>query len=455
MRFMWLAILPLIFLAGCGLIAPQPTPTPPRTPPIAQTPSPRPRATVPPASISTPAAPIPTSPTSTPTHAPAATVAPPTPAPTVAFPPAVRLEPFTRLDGQIVYLTHAGDGSGRVFLVEKEGRIWVVEADGGIRRTPFLDISDIVDSGPTERGLLSVAFDPNFVQNGQFYVNYTSKAGNGDTVVARYRAVDLQQADPTTGVEILRIDQPAANHNGGQLQFGPDGYLYIGMGDGGKAGDPWDNAENLQVLLGKMLRIKVSGEATYAIPPDNPFVGREDARLEIWAYGLRNPWRFSFDRATGDLYIADVGQNQWEEVDFQPADSKGGEHYGWDTMEGNHCFEPPEGCDTSGKVLPVWEYPHPEGCSITGGYVYRGQAYPQLTGVYFYADFCSGKIYALHQNAAGVWESQPVLETGLNIASFGEDETGELYVLDLGGAVYRLVAEPAFSGLYLPRITMP
>ena len=370
----------------------------------------------------------------------------------MSFPPAVELVPFTQLDGQITYLTHAGDGSGRVFLVEKTGRIWVVTADGAIRRTPFLDIRDIVDSAASERGLLSVAFDPDFAENGEFYVNFTSKAGDGDTVVARYRAADLQEADPATGVEILRIDQPAANHNGGQLQFGPDGYLYIGTGDGGSAGDPWDNAENLGVLLGKMLRIKVSGEATYAIPPDNPFLGREDVRMEIWAYGLRNPWRFSFDRATGDLYIADVGQNKWEEVDFQPADSAGGEHYGWNTMEGNHCYDPPEGCDTSGKVPPVWEYPHPEGCSITGGYVYRGRAYPQLAGLYFYGDFCSGVIYALRQNQEGGWESQPVLESGLNIASFGEDEAGELYVLDLNGAVYRLKAVQQSTYLFLPRL---
>ena len=445
--------LSLFLLAGCGALAPQPTATPLPTPPIAEAPSP----TTPPTPTASPTQPVAASPTAAPTQAPTATSlsAAPTEAPAapeVAFPPTVRLEPFTRLDGQITYLTHAGDGSGRTFLVEKVGRIWVVEANGDIRRTPFLDISDIVDSGPSERGLLSVAFDPNFAENGEFYVNFSSKEGDGDTVVARYQAPDGQQADPATGVEVLRIDQPAANHNGGQLQFGPDGYLYIGMGDGGSAGDPWDNAENLQSLLGKMLRIKVSGEATYAIPPDNPFVGRDDARLEIWAYGLRNPWRFSFDRATGDMYIADVGQNKWEEVDFQPADSPGGEHYGWNTMEGNHCYDPPEGCDTSGKVLPVWEYPHPEGCSITGGYVYRGQAYPQLTGLYFYGDFCSGKIYALRQDQDGAWESQPVLESGLNIASFGEDESGELYVLDLGGGVYRLAGEETGSRMFLPLV---
>jgi len=317
---------------------------------------------------------------------------PPTPAPsptTVVFPPHIQIEAFVTLPEAVTYLTHAGDGSGRLFVTGKSGVIWVV-ADGDIRRTPFLDISDLVDSGPSERGLLSVAFDPDFSRNGFFYVNYTSKAGDGDTVIARYHTADWQELDPATGEEILRIDQPAANHNGGQLQFGPDGYLYIGMGDGGSAGDPWDNAENLDALLGKILRIKVSGEDGYAIPATNPFLGRDDVCPEIWAYGLRNPWRFSFDRKTGDLYIADVGQNLWEEIDFQPAGGPGGDHYGWNTMEGSHCYDPPENCDASGKVLPVWEYPHPEGCSVTGGYVYRGQLYPQLQGVYFYADFCRG-----------------------------------------------------------------
>ena len=431
-------LIPLILLAALTLAACQSaTPTPAATVPVETL---APTAPLPPATEMPPATrPPATGAAATPEPETTATPAPTaTPVP-VTFPPRVAIEPFTALSEEITYLTHAGDGSGRIFLVSKAGRIWVVE-DGDIRRTPFLDISDIVDSAQSERGLLSVAFDPDFANNGEFYVNFSSKQGDGDTVIARYRTEDFQTADPATGVEVLRIDQPAANHNGGQLQFGPDGYLYIGMGDGGAAGDPWDNAENLQVLLGKMLRIKVSGEETYAIPATNPFLGQDDVRPEIWAYGLRNPWRFSFDRATGDLYIADVGQNLWEEIDFQPADSPGGEHYGWNTMEGNHCFDPPEGCDTSGKVLPVWEYQHPEGCSVTGGYVYRGETFPQLQGIYFYADFCSGRIYALQRDANGVWQSQPVLETGLNIASFGEDEAGELYVLDLGGEVFHLVS---------------
>ncbi len=237
---------------------------------------------------------------------------------------------------------------------------------------------------------------------------------------------------------ILTFDQPAGNHNGGQIQFGPDGYLYIGTGDGGQANDPWDNAENRGVLLGKMLRIAVQGQDSYAIPHDNPFIEQNDVRAEIWAYGLRNPWRFSFDRGTGDLYIADVGQNQWEEVDFQPAESVGGEHYGWDTTEGTHCFEPASGCDDSAITLPVAEYAHDQGCSVTGGYVYRGATYPQLDGVYFYADFCSGDIWALRQGDDGVWQDEIVFDSDYRIASFGEDEAGELYVLDLSGSVYRL-----------------
>ncbi len=425
-------------MAACQGRTPAPTPAPVETLPAVPTPSSTPTATLVAATPvpKTPAVTIAATtlvPTTVPTSSPT-----PTPIP-VVFPPRISLQAVTTLPEAITYLTHAGDGSGRLFVVAKSGSIWVVE-DGGIRRTPFLDITQLVDSAASERGLLSMAFSPDFVDTGVFYVNYSSKEGDGATVTARYRAEDLQVADPASGVDILRIDQPAANHNGGQLQFGRDGYLYIGMGDGGAAGDPWDNAENLESLLGKMLRIKVTGETTYAIPAANPFLGREDARPEIWAYGLRNPWRFSFDRATGDLYIADVGQNKWEEIDFQPADSPGGEHYGWNTLEGSHCYDPPEGCDASGKVPPVWEYQHPEGCSITGGYVYRGRQFPQMRGLYFYADFCSGRISVLRRDESGVWQSQSALDSGLNIASFGEDEAGELYVLDLDGEVFRLAA---------------
>jgi glucose/arabinose dehydrogenase len=365
----------------------------------------------------------------------------PLPEPTdipVIFPPSISLEPFVSVPSQITYLTHAGDGSGRIFLVEKPGRVRIIE-EGQVLETPFLDISDLVEAGGSEQGLLSIAFDPDYQNNGEFYVNYTSRSGGGDTTIARYRlSAEPNTADASSGQVLLTIDQPAGNHNGGQIQFGPDGYLYVGMGDGGRADDPWDNAENMDVLLGKMLRIAVQGQKTYAIPHDNPFVEQTDIRTEIWVYGLRNPWRFSFDRGTGDLYIADVGQGQWEEIDYQPAQSAGGEHYGWDTTEGTHCFEPADGCDMTAITLPVTEYGHDQGCSVTGGYVYRGAAHPQWDGIYFYADFCSGDIWALRQVSDGNWQNEVVFDSDYRVASFGEDETGELFVLDLNGTVYRL-----------------
>jgi glucose/arabinose dehydrogenase len=239
------------------------------------------------------------------------------------------------------------------------------------------------------------------------------------------------------------VDQPAPNHNGGLLKFGPDGYLYIGMGDGGAAGDPWGHGQSLDTLLGKLLRIDVDSGDPYAVPPDNPFVGRDDARPEIWAYGLRNPWRFSFDRATGDLFIADVGQNAQEEVHFQPAASAGGENYGWDIMEGDACYDA-SSCDREGLELPVAVYAHSGeagGCSITGGYVYRGGAFPALAGTYLYADFCSGNLWALRPGGDS-WQSELVTTLDIRVSSFGEDEAGELYLTDRsGGGLYRLVVE--------------
>ncbi|OGO04380.1 MAG: glucose dehydrogenase [Chloroflexi bacterium RBG_13_54_9] len=382
------------------------------------------------------------SPTQTPTPSPTPSAIIPTvvtlPTEGVIFPPRIALEPFVSAPGQPTYLVDAADGSSRIFLVEKQGRVRVIK-DSKLLETPFLDIVDLVESRGSEQGLFSIAFDPNYITNGELYVNYTAKAGNGDTIVARYRvSADPDVVDPGSAQVVLQIDQPAANHNGGQLQFGPDGYLYIGMGDGGSSGDPWGNAQNLDVLLGKMLRLAVRGEATYSIPPDNPFLGRNDARPEIWAYGLRNPWRFSFDRATSDLYIADVGQNAWEEVNFQSRSSHGGENYGWDILEGTHCFEPPRGCDRGSTVLPVAEYGHDQGCSVTGGYVYRGKKYPTLRGIYFFADYCSGRIWGLRQADGGNWEMAQLLKTDVRVSSFGEDAAGELYVLDLGGKVYHL-----------------
>lgn len=361
----------------------------------------------------------------------------------VAFPPRIQLEPAFAGFAKPVYLTHAGDPT-QLYVVEQAGRIQLI-ADGQTQPEPFLDITDRVGADASERGLLSVAFPPDYAESLQFYVNYTDR--RGDTVIARFRrlADDPRRADPASEEKILEIAQPAPNHNGGQLQFGPDGALYIGMGDGGRAGDPWGNAQNPQALLGKLLRIEVTGVATYTIPADNPFVaqGADVARPEIWASGLRNPWRFSFDRATGDLYIADVGQNQYEEVNFQPADSRGGENYGWNVMEGAHCYKPPAACGAQGLTLPIAEYDHSQGCSITGGYVYRGIRFSQLAGVYFFGDFCSGRIWGTRQAADGTWQTAELLQQPLAISSFGEDAAGELYVLDYGrGEVLRIVAQP-------------
>jgi glucose/arabinose dehydrogenase len=254
---------------------------------------------------------------------------------------------------------------------------------------------------------------------------------------------DSDRADPTSAKLVITVEQPFANHNGGLVLFGPDGMLYVGLGDGGLGGDPEENGQNLGVLLGKILRLDVDSGSPYAIPPDNPFAGRQGARGEIWAYGLRNPWRFAFDRATGELYIADVGQDLWEEIDIAPA-GRGGQNYGWDRMEGAHCFEPPSGCDRSGLTLPVLEYGHGAGCSITGGHAYRGAALPSLAGTYFYADYCSGFVRSFKLAGGRVTEerSWPALEPPERlVTSFGEDAAGELYVMSQSGAVYRVVPE--------------
>lgn len=321
----------------------------------------------------------------------------------------------------------AGDGSGRLFLVEQEGviRVW---QDGALLPTPFLDIRNRVASGG-ERGLLGLAFPPDYAARRSFYVNYTDLAG--DTVVARYRvSAGPNVAEAGSEEILLHIDQPFANHNGGQLRFGPDGYLYVGMGDGGSANDPMNNAQNRQSLLGKMLRFN---------PEASP------VRPEIWALGLRNPWRFSFDRATGDLWIADVGQNRAEEVNFQPASSAGGENYGWALMEGLRCLR--AGCNTAGLTLPVVEYERADGCSVTGGHVYRGRRWGSLRGTYVYGDYCSGKIWGIRREGAG-WVNRLLLDSELAISAFGEDEQGELYAADhLRGDIYRLEAgrAPVFT----------
>ncbi len=334
------------------------------------------------------------------------------------------------------------DSSGRLFVVQQSGRIRIIE-NGGYKDPPFLDLTDAISpevfsGGYTERGLLGMAFHPNFAENGLFFVNYTNR--NGNTLVVRYNVMadDPDQADPTSAVTLLTVTQPYANHNGGHLAFGPDGYLYIGLGDGGSGGDPQGNGQNRTALLGKMLRIDVDNGDPYGIPEDNPFVSDPAYRPEIWALGFRNPWRYSFDRATGDLYIADVGQGDWEEVNFQTADSAGGENYGWNIFEGNHPFE--GSGDRTSFVMPIAEYSHGEGISITGGYVYRGEAIPDLQGAYLYGDWGSGRIWAAYRDESGAWQSSEFMQTGHSISSFGEDEQSELYLVDYSGSVLRFEA---------------
>ncbi len=348
----------------------------------------------------------------------------------------------TGLD-QPLFVTHAGDGSARLFIVEKVGQIRIVQ-DGELLDAPFLDIHDRVRSQGSEQGLLGLAFAPDYAETGYFFVNYSDADGN--TVIARFQAQadNPNVVDADSEVAILQILQPASNHNGGMLAFGPDGYLYIGMGDGGASFDRFDNGQNPATLLGKMLRIDVTSDpsAPYLIPPDNPWVGEEaggdPVRDEIWAFGLRNPWRFSFDRQTQDLWIGDVGQNQYEEIDFTPAGSPGGLNYGWPIMEGASCVQG-DACDREGLEQPILVYDHSGHCSVTGGYVYRGSAYPGLEGTYFYGDYCSGTIWAARADGQGGWQNVLVQKNDGMISSFGEDEAGELYLADIaGGAVYRL-----------------
>lgn len=339
-----------------------------------------------------------------------------------------------------VHITHAGDGSGRLFIVEQGGVIKIVK-NGTVLPAPFLDVSPLLKSSAGEQGLLSIVFPPGYGSSKHYlYTNYTGTQGVGDTVIARFQTtVDPDIADPASGQPLLVIPQPFTNHNGGQLAFGPDGYLYIGMGDGGSGGDPFNNAQNPLSLLGKILRIDVESQADpYSTPPTNPFIGNAGYRPEIWALGLRNPWRFSFDRETGELYIADVGQNLYEEVDIQPVSSAGGENYGWNIMEGFHCYNSTS-CNRTGLTLPVAEYGHfPGNCSITGGFVYRGTEFPALQGVYLYGDFCSGRIWGLKRTGATV-SSTLMLESNLAISTFGEDEAGNLYVADHGaGTIYKI-----------------
>ncbi|HEY8529073.1 MAG TPA: PQQ-dependent sugar dehydrogenase [Paenibacillaceae bacterium] len=341
-----------------------------------------------------------------------------------------------------VGLVHADDGSGRLFVVEQPGRIIALsDASDNPERSVFLDIRDKVYDRGWEQGLLGLAFHPDFERNGYFYVNYTTQR---TTVIARYQVdpANPDRADPDSELILLEFNQPYPNHNGGQLAFGPDGYLYIATGDGGSGGDPQGNGQNLKTLLGKILRIDVdgrSGNLNYAIPPDNPFAGNRDGyREEIYAYGLRNPWRFSFDPATGWLWAADVGQNAMEEIDI----IEKGRNYGWNVMEGSLCFNPRSGCKKDGLTLPIWEYPPLRGsggASVTGGYVYRGKEIPELVGKYVFADFVDGRMWVLEYDGSGPARATELDIRQPDISSFGVDENGELYACILDGKIMRIV----------------
>ena len=337
-----------------------------------------------------------------------------------------------------LYLT-APAGDPRLFIVEKGGTIRIVQ-NGALLPTPFLDFSAKVSTGG-EQGLLGLAFDPQYASTGRFVVHYTDLAG--DTRVSQLRvSPDPNVADPASELAILGVDQPFANHNGGQVLYGPDGYLYVMLGDGGSAGDPGDRGQSLADLLGSILRIQPLEGGGYAVPPDNPFVGMPDVRPEIWSYGLRNPWRVDLDPGTGDLYVADVGQGKWEEVSVSTAAAGVGRgvNFGWRMMEGPECFNPSP-CNQSGLELPVVSYDHGQGCSITGGFVYRGSAIPALQGHYFYSDFCAGFVrsFRLQDGAAADQFRWPTLAPGANIPGFGRDAAGELYILATNGIVYRIV----------------
>jgi glucose/arabinose dehydrogenase len=332
---------------------------------------------------------------------------------------------------RVVALANAGDGSGRLFVVEQAGRIRILDG-AQVRPAPFLDISTLV-ACCSERGLLSAAFHPQYETNGAFYVFYTNTGG--DLVLARYLvSADPNAANPASGAILLTIPHPTyANHNGGQVAFGADGRLYLSTGDGGGGGDPDDNGQDLGSLLGKVLRLTVDGGTGYSIPPDNPFVSTPGARPEIWSYGLRNPWRITFDRRTGDQFVADVGQGSREEMNFEPAGT-GGRNYGWVRMEGSLCYRPSTGCNDGTLTLPVLEYSHALGCSITGGYRYRGRSAAGLDGVYLFGDYCSGRVWGGVQDGSGAWSSVELVDTAYNITTFGEDESGELYLVAFGAS---------------------
>ena len=390
-----------------------------------------------------PPPPVITDETASNTAQPTATEAPPTelppsPTPTVTPIPenlvsSIRLEPVVSGLTQPLYVTHAFDD--RLFIVEQDGLIKIFK-DGALLPAPFIDLTEPVGYNSNEQGLLGLAFHPNYQENGYFFVDYTDL--NGRTNIARYRVTDDPNvADPASGQILLTIPQPFENHNGGMIAFGPDGYLYIGMGDGGSQGDPNGNGQNTGTLLGSILRLDVdSADGSYTIPSDNPFINDANARPEVWAYGVRNPWRFSFDRLTNDLFIADVGQDTYEEVDWLPAGTAAGQNLGWNYMEANHCYR--AGCNPADFVPAIFEYDHTQGCSISGGYIYRGEQFLSLYGNYFAADFCLGTIWGVFQNPDGNWQSTVVHPGLIGITSFGEDVNGELYVVVRTGEILQI-----------------
>lgn len=414
-----------LLLAACG--APTEIAA---TPTLHQSPSP---SALP--SLPTPTAPAPPTPTQTLPPSPTATLPP-------AFPDPAGYLWTPVISGLVlpVDIQNAGDGSGRLFIVEKRGRI-LVSKDNQLMPAPFLDIVGKVDSLNSEQGLLGLAFHPDYAHTGLIFVNYTDL--NGNTVIARFHvsADDPNRVDPASEVDLLHVDQPYANHNGGGLAFGPDGFLYIGLGDGGLGGDPLGNGQNLHTLLGKMLRIDVDHGDPYAIPADNPFA-QGGGLPEIWAYGLRNPWRFSFDSQTGGLYIADVGQDAWEELDVLPAGTPGGINFGWSYYEGNHPYKDQPPANAS-FTFPVAEYSHTDGCSVTGGYVYRGATLPEWQGIYFFGDYCTGTLWGMLKDGQGNWQVRNLFSTSKQITTFGADQAGEIYLADYrSGTLLMLVRAP-------------
>jgi glucose/arabinose dehydrogenase len=427
-----------LVITACSTATPTPTLGPTSAPTIQPTTTPSPAPTSQPTQPPTP------SPTPVPTT-------PPTLAPTRSPGPAGTFNPNagttivpTLLAGgfnPVTFVTNAGDGSGRLFVVEQRGVIWTIDPANPSTRTKFFDIAARVRSGD-EQGLLGLAFHPDFENNGRFFLDYTNLGG--DMVISEF-AVDANGlGDTNSERNLLTISDPFPNHNGGMLAFGPDGYLYIGNGDGGSGGDPLNSGQSLDTLLGKILRLDIDSGDPYGIPADNPFVAG-GGLPEIWDWGVRNPWRYSFDRATGALIIGDVGQESWEEIDVEPVGA-GGVNYGWNVVEGKTCYVSAT-CSTDGTVLPVWTYSHAIGCSVTGGYVYRGAANVDvLTGAYIFSDYCTGKLWAFNADdvlAGGGANVDELGQVRFNVSSFGEDEAGELYIVDLAGAVYRIDVGPS------------